>query len=134
MRADWDNKPEAFGISRICESCGKKFMPAVYHQYVDYTSSEMGHKSFGHKRRKKYFCSYTCFIHREEQVGSRGGKRIQVYDLNGKFIREFRDAQEASMWLSGTGCPIDNRMIQRCCRGEIKRYKQYIFKYKEIEL
>lgn len=39
------------------------------------------------------------------------------------------------MWLTEMGYTVaDNRRIQRCCRGESKKYLKYIFKYKEIDL
>jgi hypothetical protein len=124
MRAEWDTAPEAFGISRICEVCGKKFLPATYHQFVGYYGD----------RRKLYFCSYTCSCRWDKPIRSYGGKEIQVFDINGNLLREFRNARQASEWLIEMGyTSACNRMIRKCCVGEVETYHKFIFKYKEIE-
>ena len=57
MRHEHDTNPEAWR-EVVCEKCGKKFMPAIYHQYVDYERNQ---------KTRRYFCSYTCYIHREQR-------------------------------------------------------------------
>lgn len=137
MRAEWDKKPEVFGKMRICDGCGKEFMPAVFHQYVDYTKSKNIRSRSKNKtgidgRRKLYFCSYSCYSNRKKPIETQVGKGIQVFTLDGEFLTEFPNAQHAALWLAEQGYPADNRAIQRCCRGEVTRYHDYIFKYKEI--
>lgn len=57
-------------------------------------------------------------------------KKVLQYDLNGVFIREYSscgDAKRANFpdMKRGTG------HIAECCRGKIKQYKGYIWKYKD---
>lgn len=128
MRADWDTKPEVFGKVRKCERCGKEFIPAALHQYVDYTISN---PKGGHPR-KLYFCTYTCYIHRKqkERTYFYGWKKVLMYDSEGDLIEEFDNAQKAALWLVSQGYYADNRMIQRCCRGDVASYLGFKFKYK----
>ena len=53
-------------------------------------------------------------------------KPVLQYDLNGNFIKEYYGANEASRQ---TGINCTN--ICKCCRGERKKTKGFIFKYKE---
>lgn len=39
-------------IDRKCDKCGKNFIPAPYHVYVD---------------GAKAYCSWTCYIHRHDK-------------------------------------------------------------------
>lgn len=55
-------------------------------------------------------------------------KPIYQYDLNGNFIREWDSAKTAAFEISGinTGSPITS-----VCKGKLKTYHKYVWKYKE---
>lgn len=55
-------------------------------------------------------------------------KPVLQYDLNGNFIKEYYGANEASRQLK-IGCTN----ICKCCRGERKKTKGFVFKYKKEE-
>lgn len=52
-------------------------------------------------------------------------KPVIQYDLNMKMIQEFNSIKEAA---NITG--FNNRSISKCCKGRLKTYKKYIWKYK----
>ena len=125
MRNETDTGPEAWR-EVVCEKCGKKFMPAIYHQYVDYERNQ---------KTRRYFCSYTCYIHREQRrkVDGRSQKQkpVQRYSKDGVFIAEYKNALDAVLALTDEGIDCDLRCIQRACRGDSQSAYGYIWKYKE---
>lgn len=54
-------------------------------------------------------------------------KQVYQYDLNGKFINKFNSTGEAARTL---GLSTSSH-IGECCRGKIKTYKGFIWKYAE---
>ena len=125
MRAEWDTSAEA-SVPRICAKCGKEFVPAPYHQFVTYPRGEI--------TRKRYFCKWSCYNHRNDPTDKRGAKakKVLMYDKSGEvLLREFDNAQQAALWLVDRGIDANNRNIQRACRGEWPHYRGYVFKYKE---
>lgn len=58
-------------IDRKCDKCGKNFVPAPYHAYVD---------------GEKVYCSYTCYNHRHDRPK---GKYTRLTDRNKR--RNLRD-------------------------------------------
>ena len=52
-------------------------------------------------------------------------KPVEQYDLNNNLMMVFKSANDASRILN-----ISQGHISECCRGEIKNYKGYIWKYK----
>lgn len=124
MRSEWDNRPEVLGKTRVCAICGKEFVPAVYHQYVDYLPRSAS---------KRYFCSYHCYSEKDMSGTGRRRSAVVMYDINGIMLKEFKDAKEASLKLAEFGVEASVVGIQRCCRGERESYKGFIFKYKQVE-
>lgn len=51
-------------------------------------------------------------------------KPIIQYDLNENFIKEWSSAYEANKYN------FNNSGISKCCRGERKKYKNFIWKFK----
>lgn len=51
-------------------------------------------------------------------------KPVLQYDLNGNFIKRFPSAKE-----SGRQTGLSQGHISECCRGEIQKYKGFIWKY-----
>ena len=41
-----------------CKKCGKNFIPAPMHRYKD---------------GSKYYCSWTCYLHRKDNATTKGG-------------------------------------------------------------
>lgn len=125
MRHEHDTNPEAWR-EVVCEKCGKKFIPAIYHQYVDYK---------GNYSARRYFCSYTCYLHRQvlSEVDGRSKKQkpVQRYSKDGTFIAEYKSALDAVLALMDEGIDCDLRYIQKVCRGNCKSARGYIWKYKE---
>ncbi len=124
MRQDWDTSAEAASV-RVCAKCGKKFVPAPFHQFVSYR-----------KLGKIYYCKWTCYNHRNDTPTKVDGrkakaKKVLMYDRNGDFVNEFDNAQQAALWLTAQGINANNRHIQAVCRGEQKHHHGYLFKYKE---
>lgn len=54
-------------------------------------------------------------------------KEVYQYDLNGKFINKYRSTGEAARSL---GLKSGSH-IGECCRGKIKTYKNFVWKYVE---
>lgn len=54
-------------------------------------------------------------------------KIVYQYDLNGKFINKYSSTGEAARSLGVSS----NSHIGECCRGKIKSYKGFIWKYAE---
>lgn len=55
-------------------------------------------------------------------------KKVLQFDLNGNLIKEWSSVSECSQSLN-----IDLSSIAKCCRGEKKTYKAFIWKYKNKE-
>ena len=98
---------------RRCARCGKIFIPAYYHAYKEYG---------------KVYCSWSCYNHRHEkppQSGFRKGKRIDMYDEDGRLVASFEDAHAVERDM---GCAANN--IRNACRTK-KRYKGFYWKYRD---
>lgn len=54
-------------------------------------------------------------------------KEVYQYDLNGKFINKYKSTGEAARSLGLKS----NSHIGECCRGKIKTYKGFIWRYAE---
>lgn len=60
-------------------------------------------------------------------LGSGNRKAVQQYSLDGKFINEYKSVSEACRINGWTGIGY----ICECCKGKRKKYKNFIWKYKE---
>lgn len=54
-------------------------------------------------------------------------KEVYQYDLNGKFINKYKSTGEAARSLGLNS----STHISECCRGKIKTYKNFIWRYSE---
>lgn len=54
-------------------------------------------------------------------------KEVYQYDLNGKFINKYKSTGEAARSLG----VCSGSHIGECCRGKIKQYKGFIWRYSE---
>ena len=51
-------------------------------------------------------------------------KKVYQYTLDGKFVKEWKSTAECGR--NG----YNHRNVAACCRGELKKYKDFIWKYK----
>ena len=59
-----------------------------------------------------------------EKLAKKLSKVVIQFDINGKFIREWKSNAEASRQLN-----ISSGSISRCCNGQYKQAKGFIWKY-----
>lgn len=97
-----------------CAKCGREFFPTPEHVYTA-----------GKSPRKKYYCSWTCFNHRNERAKTKGYrcKAVGQYTLDGVFIRRFDSANKAAEFMG-----IAPETVRNACRGKVKKPK-FIWKY-----
>lgn len=59
-------------------------------------------------------------------------KKINVYSLDGKFLRQFESISD--LWRKAKdvfGCVLNKDYIVKVCKGEKENYKNLIFKFVE---
>ena len=111
---------ECYFPEKKCETCGKTFIPAPYHRF----------KVAQDGKRAKYYCCYTCYLHREIKK-NKNKKPVSMMDETGKVIAEFSGAKEASIYLAGKGMVVDFPILQTACRLH-RKYYGYLWSYKEV--
>jgi hypothetical protein len=52
-------------------------------------------------------------------------KAVLMFDLQGNFIREFKSARQANLYVNGK----DTDCVNACCRGQKRSYCGYTFKF-----
>lgn len=87
-----------------------------------YNLTDGGETSSGYKRtnesieRSKYYGMYESTFR----------KTVLQYDLDGNFVKE---------WISASACKreggYNQGAVSECCRGDRRRYKNFMWKYKE---
>lgn len=96
-------------VDKKCVRCGKNFVPT----------------------RPKYAwqdcCSYTCYMHRDDNKTIPNGKPVNQYTEDGYFIRTFKSAVEAAKEIGLK--KADN--IRDCCNGKTKKSAGFIWRWKE---
>lgn len=96
--------------------------------------SGLSHPMFGKTHSKKTI-DYL-IKHREENVSNekikescqKFNKRVLMYSLDFNLINEFQSVKEASNQTN-----INESIISKCCRGDIKHPTRYFFRYKNSE-
>ena len=75
-----------------------------------------------------FYWSKQNFLGQIKNYENKGkNKKVYQYDLNGKFINSYNSTGEAARSLG-----IKNSShIGECCRGKIKTYKKFIWRYAE---
>lgn len=63
------------------------------------------------------------------EYSERHSKTISVdcYDLQGNFVKNFKSMQEAGRYFN-----IPPSYVSKCCRGELKKTADHVFKLKEV--
>ena len=99
----------------ICPKCGKEFFPYPEHVYT---------------AKGKRYCSWSCFNHRNEGkikiARAYKCKIVQQYTLDGKFLKEYKSANQAAEYM---GCTAN--AIRNVCKGKVTSRTKFIWKYKE---
>ena len=74
----------------------------------------------------KYNCNYGTRTERlsKSQINGKRSKIVLQYDLNGNFIKEWKSTAECGR--NG----YNHKCISKCCRGKLKTYKGFLWKYK----
>jgi len=93
--------------------------------------SGLSHPMFGRKHDKKTI--QILKSHRMENISNlkikescqKFNKPVLMYDLNFNFIKEFESVKSTSIETN-----INESLISKCCRGEIKNPTRYFFRYK----
>ena len=74
-----------------------------------------------------FYWSYSKELGQTKNYPNTGkAKKVLQYDLNGKYIMTYSSTGEAARALHA-----NNSHIGECCRGKIKNYKGFIWKYVE---
>lgn len=125
MRHPSDTGAEQF-VMRKCNTCGKEFLTATYHQHVTYEPDKNRHYC------KQYYCSYACLNKHRDGLERRPtkNKAVMMCSNDGVVIKTFPSAQAAAMFLAGMGYAEDvDRIREKCRNGE--KYHGFYFKYME---
>lgn len=109
--------------------------------YEDRTKIDINKIRINHKDENKHnnnisnleYCTYSYnnnYGSRNKIVANKNkishSKKINQYDLNGNFIREWNSMHEIERQLN-----IPSPCVCLCCKNKQKKSKGYIFKYKE---
>jgi hypothetical protein len=77
------------------------------------------------KKNKHYEYSNCCFIEQSLNSSKDKYKKVNQYDLNGKFIKEWSSLQEIELNL-----PCSRSSLIKCLKGRIKKFKGFKWEYK----
>lgn len=91
---------------KTCVICGKEYAPS------------------GSKRKTSKVCSPECKIALDKANAAKRARPISQFDLGGKLLKTWASATEIQNELGYFGSNIC-----KCCRGDIKSYKGYIWAY-----
>lgn len=97
---------QKYPFSKVCVVCGKEFVP---------------NKT---KRKCAKTCSYECWLMITKENATNRKKKIVQEDLNGNKIKIWDSARDIQ---NETGYFESN--INKCCKGKVKTYKGYVWKY-----
>ncbi len=64
-----------------------------------------------------------------DRQSKKSGRVVYQYNINGDFIKEYTTVRQAARVLG-----INHSYISRCCSGEYKHTKGFIFRYKKIDV
>lgn len=91
----------------------------------------LSHPMFGKKHNKETI--NNLILHRKDNISNekikqscqKFNKPVLMYDLSFNFIKEFKSVKSASSEIG-----INESIISKCCRGDIKSPTRYFFRYK----
>lgn len=100
---------QIYPLTKHCKICGKEFTP---------------HKT---KRKRAVVCSNECKVALDKINAKKRKKPIKQYSLSGEYIKTWSSARDIKNELN-----IFESNIAKCCKGLIKSYKGYVWKYGNI--
>ena len=124
-----NNKRRHLSIHRLVAEAFLE-IPEDIKQYIGTVYLQVNHKDENKQNNNVEnleFCDikYNCnFGTRTERVAEKISKIVLQYDLEGNFIKEWKSTMECDR--NG----YNHGHVAACCRGELKKYKGFIFKYK----
>ncbi len=74
---------------------------------------------------------YNILIGGRNQQGAWNQRKVYMYDLTGKFIREFDSCSEIERWSDSFYL---TRGIADCCKNNRRKYKDRIFRYSKCKV
>lgn len=92
-----------------CRKCGKVFFPYPDHVY---------------KERSDWYCSWTCFNHRNDTKLPPARKEVEMLDAHGDLIRVFPSIKAAAEHVLG-----DEQNIGDACRYAKKNPNKFMIRY-----
>lgn len=122
-----NNKQKSFYVHRLVAEAflpNPDNLPCVNHKDEDKTNNNVKNLEWC---SFSYNNSYGTRIERvsEKNTNGKRSKPVLQYTLDGQLIREWPSARQAER-ESG----FNYGAVAACCRGELKKYKGFIWKYK----
>ena len=102
-------------IETHCPRCGRRFIPAPQHVFVD---------------NRGAYCKPTCWLHRNDGIEDKRkckGQKVAQYNLDGTIIKTFDTLAEAGRSLN---CAAQS--ISYACRHN-EEYRGYKWRYVEVK-
>ena len=124
-----NNKRKHFSIHRLVAEAFLE-IPEDIKQYIGTVYLQVNHKDENKQNNNVEnleFCDIkynSNFGTRNERIAAKISKIVLQYDLEGNFIKEWKSTMECDR--NG----FSHGHVAACCRGELKKYKGFIFKYK----
>lgn len=124
-----NNKQKHFLIHRLVAEAFLE-IPEELKQYIGTVYLQVNHKDENKKNNNVEnleFCDRTYNVNygtRNERIALTKSKPVLQYDLERNFIREWPSTMECGRNGFNQGA------VAACCRGELKTYKGFIWKYK----
>ena len=129
-----NNKQKHFSIHRLVAEAFIE-IPEELKQYIGTAYVQVNHKDENKQNNNVEnleFCDNkynSNFGTRNERIAAKNtngklSKPVLQYDLEGNFIKEWPSTRECERNGFSHGA------VSACCHGELKKYKDFIFKYK----
>ena len=98
-------------------------LPQINHKDEDKTNNHVNNLEWCDAQ---YNCNYGTRTERlsKSQINGKRSKIVIQYNLDGTFVREWQSTRECER--NG----FDKGAVCKCCLGELKKYKDFIWKYK----